>query len=217
MMAVTLRDSFRRQELQEDKRAREASSKLEAQLRQAQKLESLSRMAGRMAHDFNNLLTVINGYSELLLRRTQASDPIHADLQTICEAGEKAAGLIRQMVVVSGRQLAQPRTLDLNAVVSGCRAMLERLVGADVELTTAHEPAPGYAMADPSQIRQALTNLAVNARDAMPGGGKLRIEARTSIRMRVSRGSSAATRAASALASERHRNRPERRRHGAPV
>ena len=177
MMAVTLRDSFRRRKLQEDKRAREAWSKLEAQLRQAQKLESLSRMAGRMAHDFNNLLTVINGYSGLLLSRTQASDPIHADLQAICEAGGKAAGLVQRIVVVSGRQLAQPRAVDLNAVVSGCRAMLERLVGADVELTTAHEPAPGYAMADPSQIRQVLTNLALNARDAMPGGGKLRIEA----------------------------------------
>jgi signal transduction histidine kinase len=176
MMAVVLRDSFRRRKLQEDKRAREASSKFEEHLRQAQKLECLDRMAGRMAHDFNNLLTVINGYGELLLSRTQAFDPMHGDLQAICDAGEKAAALVQRMVVVSGRQLTQPRALDLNAIVSQSRDMLQRLVGADIELATALEPALGHVMADASQIRQVLTNLAVNAREAMVGRGKLGIE-----------------------------------------
>ena len=152
-------------------------SRLEAQLRQVRELDSLGRMAGRMAHDFNNLLTVINGYSGLLLSRTEAGDSIHADLQAIREAGERAASLVRQLITVSGRQAAQPRALDLNAIVSGSQATLESLIGADIKLTIALEPALGCVMADPGQIRQVLTNLALNARDAMPGGGKLSIEA----------------------------------------
>jgi signal transduction histidine kinase/CheY-like chemotaxis protein len=177
MMAVILHDSLQRRKLLESKLVQEASSKLEGQLRQARKLESLGRMAGHMAHDFNNLLTVINGFSDLLLSRTQAGDPRRKDLQAIREAGEKAAGLVRQLVTVSGRQLAQPRALKLSAIVAGSRAMLEDLLGPDIELAIALEPALGSVMADPGQIRQVLTNLAVNARDAMLGGGKLSIEA----------------------------------------
>src|ERR1035441_4699748 len=125
----------------------------------------------------SNLLTVINGYSGLLLSRTEAGDPVHADLQAIREAGERAAGLARQLTTVSGRQVAQPLALDLNALVSGSQATLESLIGADIKLTIALEPALGCVMADPGQMRQVLTNLALNARDAMPGGGKLSIEA----------------------------------------
>ena len=171
MIAIIRRDSLRRS------RREEVSSKLEVQLRQAQKLESLGRMAGSVAHDFNNLLTVINGYSDLLLSRIHTSDPIHQDLQEIRNAGERAAGLMRQLVIVSRRQVVQPRALDLNAIVSGAKTTLQRLIGADIELTTVLQPALGCVMADPGQIHQVLTNLAANARDAMPRGGKLSIEA----------------------------------------
>jgi signal transduction histidine kinase/CheY-like chemotaxis protein len=145
-------------------------------LRQERELESQGRMAGRMAHDFNNLLTIVIGYSDALSTRLPPGDPMHDDLRTIREAGERAAGVVARLVTVSGKQPAQPRALDLNAAVSDSRPLLEGLLGTDIELAIAHDSEPCWVMADAAQIRQVLTNLALNARQAMPGRGKLTIE-----------------------------------------
>jgi len=149
-------------------------TKLEEQLSQAQKMESIGRLAGGVAHDFNNLLTVINGYSDLLL-----SDPRTGSLPGIAEihrAGERAAVLTRQLLAFSRKQVLQPRVLDLNRVVAEMQPMLERLVGEDVDLRVVLDAKIGAVYADPNQMEQVVMNLVVNARDAMPGGGKLWIE-----------------------------------------
>ena len=143
---------------------------------QAQKLESLGRLAGGVAHDFNNLLTVINGYSALLRSRTPQDDPRRRQLNEIAKAGERATSLVQQLLAFSRRQATQPQVLPLNAVVAEADSLLRRLVGEDIELTTRLEARPDEVMADPGQIHQVLMNLAVNARDAMPEGGKLTIE-----------------------------------------
>ena len=149
---------------------------LEAQLRQAQKMESIGRLAGGVAHDFNNLLTVINGYSQLLLGKLNAADPLRAGLTEIHKAGERAAGLTRQLLAFSRKQVLQPRGLNVNRVVEEMRPMLERLVGEAVEVRVALNAESGVVRADPHQLEQVVMNLVVNARDAMPGGGKLLIE-----------------------------------------
>ena len=148
----------------------------EAQLQQAQKIETIGRLAGGVAHDFNNLLTVINGYSQLLLRKLSATDPLRAPLAQIQEAGERGAGLTRQLLAFSRKQLLEPRVLDLNRAVEEMRPMLERLVGEDVEVRVALQAESPSVSADPHQLDQVLMNLVVNARDAMPAGGKLLIE-----------------------------------------
>jgi two-component system, cell cycle sensor histidine kinase and response regulator CckA len=148
----------------------------EAQLQQAQKMESVGRLAGGVAHDFNNLLTVINGYSQLLLAKLSASDPIRVSIAEIHKAGERAAGLTQQLLAFSRKQVLQPRRLDVNRVVKEMRPMLERLMGEDVDVGVALDAAGGTVHADPHQLEQVLMNLAVNARDAMPGGGKLLIK-----------------------------------------
>jgi PAS domain S-box-containing protein len=148
----------------------------EARLTQAQKMESIGRLAGGVAHDFNNLLTVINGYSQLLLRKLRADDPLRADLEQIQKAGERAAGLTRQLLAFSRKQVLELRVLDLNRVVEEMGPMLERLMGEDVEVRVVLNAERGTVRADPHQLEQVLVNLAVNARDAMPGGGKLLIE-----------------------------------------
>ncbi len=150
--------------------------KLEEQFLQAQKLESVGRLAGGIAHDFNNLLTVINGYSTLLLSRMPQRDVHRKQLEEIRAAGEQAASLTQQLLAFSRKQKIQPQHLKLNAAVADSQKMLHRLLGEDIELTTILRASPDDVLADPGQVHQVLMNLVVNARDAMPDGGGLVIE-----------------------------------------
>jgi PAS domain S-box-containing protein len=147
--------------------------RLEEQVRQAQKMEAVGRLAGGIAHDFNNLLTVINGYCDVLLATLHEHDRSRHMLGEIHKAGQRAAALTSQLLAFGRKQMIRPKVLDLNAVVADLRTMLARLIGEDVELVT--EPAPGLARikADASQLEQVILNLAINARDAMPRGGRL--------------------------------------------
>jgi PAS domain S-box-containing protein len=158
------------------KRAEQERASLEEQLRQAQKLESIGRLAGGVAHDFNNLLTVINGYSGLLLGELKKGDPLRESVEQIRKAGERAATLTLQLLAFSRKQILQPHVLDLNRVVREMQPMLMRLMGEDVELRVQLHPEAMAISADRHQLEQVLMNLAVNSRDAMPQGGKLRIE-----------------------------------------
>src|SRR5438445_2038916 len=151
-------------------------AQLEQQLRQAQKMEAVGRLAGGIAHDFNNLLTAITGYAELLQEDLAADDRRREDVVEIRKAADRAAGLTRQLLAFSRQQVLQPRVLDLNALVGDLEKMLGRLLGEDVELSTRLAPDTGPVKADPGQLEQVLMNLAVNARDAMPQGGKLTLE-----------------------------------------
>jgi two-component system cell cycle sensor histidine kinase/response regulator CckA len=149
---------------------------LEEQLIQSQKMEAIGRLAGGIAHDFNNLLTAIIGYSQLLLRRLSADDRVRNDIVEIEKSGRRAASLTSQLLAFGRRQMLHPRILDLGLVVSDMDKMLRRLIGEDVELITILDSKTGLIKADPGQIEQVLMNLVINARDAMPGGGKLIIE-----------------------------------------
>jgi PAS domain S-box-containing protein len=151
---------------------------LEAQYRQSQKMEALGRLAGGVAHDFNNLLTIINGYTELLLTRSGAAEPDRAPLVQIKEAGQRAAGLTRQLLAFSRKQVIEPRILQLDQVVQETESLLRRLIGEDIELVVVAQASIAPILADPTQLQQVLFNLAVNARDAMPQGGRLSIETR---------------------------------------
>jgi len=149
---------------------------LEEQVRLAVKMEAVGRLAGGVAHDFNNLLTIINGYTELLMDKFASDDWASIYLKEIAQAGERAAALTRQLLAFSRSQVLAPQVLDLNAVVSNLEKMLRRLIGEDIELSTALAPSLGRVKADPGQIEQVIMNLVVNARDAMPNGGHLTIE-----------------------------------------
>jgi len=153
-----------------------AQRQLEEQLRQSQKMEAVGQLAGGIAHDFNNLLTAILGSTQLLLHNTPSGDPRREDAEEIRHAGLRAAELTRQLLAFSRRQVLAPKVLDVNSVVAHMDRMLRRLLGEDVELATSLDPAAGAVNADPGQLEQVLLNLAVNARDAMPGGGRLSIE-----------------------------------------
>ena len=150
--------------------------RLEEQFRQAQKMEAVGQLAGGIAHDFNNLLTAILGNTQLLLRDLPPGDAMRGDVEEIRKASERAAGLTRQLLAYSRRQMLQPETLDLNVVVAEMDRMLRRLIGEHITLVTVPAPDLGSVRADPSQIEQVLVNLVVNARDAMPQGGRLTIE-----------------------------------------
>ena len=149
---------------------------LEAQLRLSQRLESVGQLAGGVAHDFNNILTVIHGESELLLDRLSQEDPLHCRAYEIKKAAERAASLTHQLLAFSRKQVLEPRMLDLNAVIADMERMLRSVIGEDINLVTILEPTLGRVKADPGQIEQVMMNLVVNARDALPKGGKLTIE-----------------------------------------
>jgi signal transduction histidine kinase/ActR/RegA family two-component response regulator len=149
---------------------------LEEQLRQAQKMEALGRLAGGVAHDFNNLLTVIKGHSELLIDRMKPADAFFGSTQQIIKTSDRAASLTRQLLAFSRMQVLQPRVLDLNALVADMSKLLRRLVREDIEFGFRLGDSLGRVKADPSQLEQVLLNLTVNASDAMPQGGKLTIE-----------------------------------------
>jgi PAS domain S-box-containing protein len=148
---------------------------LEAQFRQAQKLESIGRLASGVAHDFNNLLTIIIGYSGAVLAKGDLTEAAQISLTEIKKAAEKGADLAHQLLSFSSRQVSRPALLNLNTVIADNQRMLRRLIGDDVELLTSLDPLLGTVRADPTQIHQVLLNLAVNARDAMPRGGRLTI------------------------------------------
>ena len=153
-----------------------AHKRLEEQLRHSQKMEAVGRLAGGIAHDFNNLLTVIVGYARLVHDRLATADPLREKVEEIQRAGELAALLTGQLLAFSRKQATELRTLDLNEVIGGMKDLLRRLLGEDLNLAMFLEPSPCLIRADEGQLTQVLMNLAVNARDAMPAGGKLTVE-----------------------------------------
>jgi PAS domain S-box-containing protein len=149
---------------------------LEAQLRQSQKMEAVGRLAGGIAHDFNNLLTVITGRAQLMQARLRPDTAEYRDVKLVRTTAERAGMLTRQLLAFSRKQVLRPQVLDLNDVVAQVEPLLRRLIGEDIELAVAPDPGLGRTKADPGQIEQVIINLAVNARDAMPEGGRLTIE-----------------------------------------
>lgn len=149
---------------------------LEDQLRQSQKMEAVGRLAGGIAHDFNNLLTAIIGYSQLSLSRLRPGDSLRLALSEIEKAGQRAASLTSQLLAFSRQQILQPKVIDLNEIVVDISKLIRRLISEDIDLATALKPGIGPILADPGQIEQVIMNVALNARDAMPQGGKLTIE-----------------------------------------
>jgi PAS domain S-box-containing protein len=152
--------------------------RLQAEVLQAQKLETVGRLAGGIAHDFNNLLTIINATADLAAGAPETPDQLRQDLHQIREAGTRAAELIRQLLAFSRKQILQPVVMNLGQHILGLRRMLQRLIGEDVDLIVAPPADRGIVRADPGQIEQVVLNLVVNARDAMPDGGQLTIETR---------------------------------------
>jgi PAS domain S-box-containing protein len=153
-------------------------ARLQEMFLQAQKMEAVGRLAGGVAHDFNNLLTVINGYGQLLLAGLPEDSSARELLKEITRAGDRAASLTGQLLAFSRQQCLTPQALDLRSVITETEKMLRRVIGEDVELAVASDPDLGSVKADPGQVVQVLVNLAVNARDAMPAGGKLTIQTR---------------------------------------
>ena len=162
----------------ERRRAEDALREREDQLRQAQKMEAIGQLAGGVAHDFNNLLTIINVHSDILLEQLQGESPLRHDVEEISRAAARAASLTRQLLTFSRKQVVQPQVLDLARVVAGVEPMLRRLIGEDVEVETACDEPASPVLADEGELEQVLINLVVNARDAMPQGGKLHVSVR---------------------------------------
>jgi two-component system, cell cycle sensor histidine kinase and response regulator CckA len=150
--------------------------RLEEQLRQSQKMEAVGRLAGGVAHDFNNVLSVILSYSEMLLHELKEGEPMREDIEEIAKAGKRAAALTRQLLMFSRQQVLEPKVLDLNEIVTSMDKMLQRVLGADVDLVSLLSPSLGRVRVDRSSVEQIIMNLVVNARDAMPRGGKLTME-----------------------------------------
>jgi CheY-like chemotaxis protein len=148
---------------------------LEAQFRQAQKMEAVGRLAAGVAHDFNNLLTVILGYSDLVLGELGPENSLRDSLVEVKKAGERASGLTRQLLAFSRQQLLEPRDVDVNETVTDCARMLQRLVGEDITLGVVQDVGLPHVKVDPGQLEQAIINLVVNARDAIPRFGKITI------------------------------------------
>src|ERR1700676_1162234 len=148
---------------------------MEIELRQGQKMEAIGRLAGGIAHDFNNLLGVIIGYSDLVSEQIGRDSPLHNPVEQIKKAGDRASALTRQLLAFSRQQVLETKVLNLNTIVAEMDKMLSRLLGEDIELQPSLDPALGPVKADQGQIEQVIMNLAVNARDAMPGGGRLTI------------------------------------------
>ena len=163
-------------DLTEQKQAEEALRKSEAQLRHANKMDAVGQLAGGIAHDFNNLLTAILGYSEVVAGKMRHDQKLSAHVEQITRAGEAAAGLTRQLLAFSRRQLLQPAVLDLNDVLTNVEKMLRRLIGEHIDLAIELAPDLRRLRADAGQLEQVIVNLAVNARDAMKVGGRLRLE-----------------------------------------
>jgi len=160
----------------ENVRLIELEKSREEQMRQSQKMEAIGQLAGGVAHDFNNLLTAINGYSDLALRQLPKDGSAHVQISEVKKAGTRAASLTRQLLAFSRKQIMQAKVLDLNSIVADMDKMLRRLIGEDVDLVTLLKSGLGQISADPGQMEQVLMNLVVNARDAMPDGGKITIE-----------------------------------------
>jgi nitrogen-specific signal transduction histidine kinase/ActR/RegA family two-component response regulator len=158
------------------RRTEEILKEKEEQLHQAQKMEAIGRLAGGVAHDFNNILTAVNGYAELLLMQLPPGGPEHQEVHEIRQAVARAASLTRQLLAFSRKQVIQPQALNLNQVVMSLEGMLRRLLGEDIDLALSLGEGLGLVLADPGQMEQVVLNLAVNARDAMPRGGKLHLE-----------------------------------------
>jgi len=163
-------------DITERKHAAEEMANLQEQLRQSQKMEAIGCLAGGIAHDFNNLLTVIKGYGQLSLLGLKEDSPLRGNIEEINRATDRSADLIRQLLIFSRRQVMEMRVLDLNILLQNLDKMLRRVIGEDIELVTLLAEDPGRVKTDPGQIEQVILNLAVNARDAMPSGGKLTIE-----------------------------------------
>jgi len=163
-------------DITERKRAEEEAKALQEQLRQSQKMEAIGSLAGGIAHDFNNLLTVIKGYSQLSLMELKEGDPLKPNIEEVQKAADRAAGLTRQLLAFSRRQVMEMRVLDPNTLLRDLDKMLRRIIGEDIELVTQLADDLGTIKADPGQVEQVIMNLAVNARDAMTKGGKLTIE-----------------------------------------
>lgn len=163
-------------DITEEKRAVARLRRTEEQLRQAQKMEAIGRLAGGVAHDFNNLLSIILSYGEMALRDLKPSEPMRADLQEITNAGRRASDLTRQLLMFSRQRVVEPKVLNLNDVLASMDKMLQRILGADVDLVSRPAQSLGKVRVDSSGIEQVIMNLVVNARDAMPTGGKLTME-----------------------------------------